>query len=186
MDDNSEPGQRQGNEPLDATEAGLGSGQRHRMTVATEVWIITALLHREQPERQDFGTREILARARRERLCGALRPGFTVHVNQHCVANRPPNPARLRLLVETAPGRRRLFRTGDPYDPRRAKGRTRPDRAELPARFASLLEWYDAVYVGVVAESAADPILGLRGLGKEVWSNEPPDEYVRRLREPWS
>ena len=31
----------------------------------------------------------------------------------------------------------------------------------------------------------ADPILGLRGLGKEIWADENADAYVRRLREGW-
>jgi len=30
-----------------------------------------------------------------------------------------------------------------------------------------------------------DPLLALRGSGRELWANEPADEYVRRLRE-WS
>jgi len=30
-----------------------------------------------------------------------------------------------------------------------------------------------------------DPILHLRGLGKEIWQDEEPDDYVRRLRESW-
>ena len=32
---------------------------------------------------------------------------------------------------------------------------------------------------------AADPILGLLGLGKEIRMNENADAYVRRLRETW-
>ena len=32
---------------------------------------------------------------------------------------------------------------------------------------------------------AVDPILGLFGLGKEIWMNENADAYVRRLREDW-
>ena len=32
---------------------------------------------------------------------------------------------------------------------------------------------------------AADPILGLQGLGKEIWADEDADAYVRRLREGW-
>ena len=31
----------------------------------------------------------------------------------------------------------------------------------------------------------ADPILSLRGLGKNVWINEEADNYVKRLREGW-
>ena len=30
---------------------------------------------------------------------------------------------------------------------------------------------------------AADPILGLLGLGKKIWMNEDADAYVHRLRE---
>ena len=33
--------------------------------------------------------------------------------------------------------------------------------------------------------AAADPILGLRGLGKEIRADEDADAYVRRLREGW-
>lgn len=28
-------------------------------------------------------------------------------------------------------------------------------------------------------------LLELRGLGREIWADENPDEYVRRLREEW-
>jgi hypothetical protein len=31
-----------------------------------------------------------------------------------------------------------------------------------------------------------DPLLLLRGSGKELWSDEHADEYVRRLREGWN
>lgn len=30
-----------------------------------------------------------------------------------------------------------------------------------------------------------DPLLALRGSGKELWDDEHADEYVRRLREGW-
>jgi len=30
-----------------------------------------------------------------------------------------------------------------------------------------------------------DPILSLRGAGKEIWQDEDADAYVRRLRENW-
>ncbi|MFZ0963988.1 MAG: hypothetical protein WAO35_24245 [Terriglobia bacterium] len=30
-----------------------------------------------------------------------------------------------------------------------------------------------------------DPLLALRGSGKDVWSDEHADEYVRRLRGSW-
>ncbi len=30
-----------------------------------------------------------------------------------------------------------------------------------------------------------DPLLALRGSGRELWRDEHADEYVRRLREDW-
>jgi hypothetical protein len=30
-----------------------------------------------------------------------------------------------------------------------------------------------------------DPLLSLKGSGRELWRDEHPDEYVRRLREGW-
>ena len=43
--------------------------------VADEVWIILALLHRENPKREDFTVTEIVERARQEKISGELRPG---------------------------------------------------------------------------------------------------------------
>src|ERR1700682_5808630 len=91
-----------------------------KLKVADEVWIATALLHREQPAASDFSIKEIVNRARREALHEPLRPGVYVHVVLHCVANRPPNPGRYRMLVETQEGRRRLFRRGGAYHSDRA------------------------------------------------------------------
>jgi hypothetical protein len=68
--------------------------------VADEVWIATALLHRENPKREDFTVAEIVERARRENISGKLRPSVQVHVYLHCVANRPPNPGCHRMLYD--------------------------------------------------------------------------------------
>src|SRR5215470_9351001 len=94
-----------------------------QLKVADEVWIATALLHRERAGQNDFMIEEILDRAARESGKDPLRPGVYVHIVQHCVANRPPNPGRYRMLVETAPGRRRLFRNGDSYHSGREGGK---------------------------------------------------------------
>jgi hypothetical protein len=159
---------------------------KSRMKVADEVWIATALLHRECPEQADFSTEEIVDRARKEGIADPLRPGVYVHVVQHCVANRPPNPARYRMLFETAEGRRRLFRKGDAYHPAREGGKTAPDIQDMPSGYGGLLAWYHdwcATY-----DSAArkmDPLLSLRGSGKRLWADEHADDYVRRLREGW-
>jgi hypothetical protein len=33
-----------------------------------------------------------------------------------------------------------------------------------------------------LSREKGDPILALRGVGKDVWNDEEPDAYVRRLR----
>jgi hypothetical protein len=62
-----------------------------------------------------------------------------------------------------------------------------------------LVEWYETEYAlsqsekvqtaslpARNAKAKADPLLQLRGLGKELWKDEKADEYVRRLRQGWS
>ena len=66
------------------------------LKVADEVWIATALLHHENPKRADFTVSEIVERARKENISGALRAGVQVHAYLHCVANLPPNPGTPR------------------------------------------------------------------------------------------
>src|SRR5580658_912265 len=111
--------------------------------VADEVWIATALLHREQPEKSDLAVEEIVERARAEKLTDSLRPGVYIHAQMHCVANKPPNPGRYRMLFETRPRHRRLFVPGDIYDRKREGAKTTPVRGELPPIYRPLLDWYE-------------------------------------------
>ena len=159
----------------------------NQVRVADEVWIATALLHRQYPERKDFTVGEIVRRAETEKVTGAelLRPGVQVHAYLHCVANKPPNPGRYRMLVETSRGRRRLFRPGDPSDPGRSTGKDIPRNEEIPPEYVALIDWYRNEYVGDGERQVADPVLALRGLGREIWRDEDADAYVRRLREEW-
>ncbi len=159
---------------------------RTSLKVADEVWIATALLHREHSKRADFTVAEIVERAKQERLFPVLRPGVYVHVVQHCVANRPPNPGRYRMLLETGEHRRRLFRPGDLYDPGRDGAKIAPAREEIPAEYHELLDWYSQNYARRRAGGAeTDPLLALRGSGRALWADEHADDYVRRLREGW-
>src|SRR5438876_3407920 len=118
--------------------------------VADEVWIATALLHREQPKRADFTVQEIVQRARQERLHPQLRPGVQVHAYRHCVANVPPDSGRYRMVFATSKTMRRLYRTGDPADPSRRRGKTMPARDDIPASCHHLLDWYTKSYSPVV------------------------------------
>lgn len=157
-----------------------------QIKVADQVWVAVARLHREHPSQSDFSIEEIMQRAVKENHGQTLRPGVYVHVIQHCVANRPPNPGRYRLLVETAPGRRRLFRQGDSYDLQREGSKTSPEREALPREHRDLLNWYTTwSREGWKDRIKNDPLLALYGSGKHIWADEHADEYIRRLREGW-
>jgi hypothetical protein len=159
---------------------------KRTLKVADEVWISTALLHRRHPEQADFSVEEIVENAKKTALVRPFRPGVYVHAIQHCVANRPPNPGRYRVLFETAPGRRRLFRRGDSYHPGREGGKVTPAIKDMPDGYEELLAWYEEWRMVASAKApAADPLLSLRGSGKHLWAKEHADDYVRRLREGW-
>jgi hypothetical protein len=157
-----------------------------RIKVADEVWLALASLQRQHSHRSDFSIEEIMESARRQNIYGSLRPGVYVHVVQHCVANRPPNPARYRMLFETAAGRRRLFRAGDAYHPDREGGKITPAPEDLPPGYQGLVPWYrewsEDASRNVVQN---DLLLAVRGSGTHLWANEHADEYIRRLREGW-
>jgi hypothetical protein len=164
----------------------MSTRTERKVKVADEVWVATALLHTENASRADFTIREIVDRAAREAIAGRLRPGVRQHVIQHCVANRPPDPGRYRMLFATAKGSRRLFRPGDPYHPEREGAKARPTREEIPAKYRYLVDWYEREYATHRGRDARrDALLSLRGLGKEIWEGVDPDAYVRGLREGW-
>jgi hypothetical protein len=156
------------------------------LKVADEVWIAAALLHREHRRQTDFSIEEIVHRVQEEKLSRPFRKSVYVHVVQHCVANRPPNSGRYRMLFETTPGRRRLFRTGDPYDRAREGAKIIPATDDIPAKYASLLDWYSEWSKDNIEDRIKnDPLLALRGSGSHIWADEDADTYIRRLREGW-
>jgi len=170
--------------------------------IADGVWIATALLHREHPERPDFTESEIVARFLAEGLPrGQHSNTLAAHISSHCVANSPrsrkrSNPGRLqggayRILYETRSGFRRLFRPGDDVHPDRVQTRrpskALPRREEIPEAYHYLLDWYESWIEASNQPSAMvnlddDPLLRLRGSGRIIWADEHADEYVERLR----
>jgi hypothetical protein len=164
---------------------------RPSIKVADEVWLAVAMLHQRRAESVDFSIEEIMEFAKTAnelRFLGPLRPGFYVHVVQHCVANRPPSPARYRMILETTRGRRRLFRPGDPSHPGRVGGKSVPKAFDdLPENwFNGILEWYRRWSQENKQDRIKnDPLLALYGSGRDIWADEHADEYIRRLREGW-
>jgi hypothetical protein len=156
------------------------------LKVADEVWIATALLHRENPVRKDFTVEEIVERVRKEKMSEALRPGVYIHAQMHCVANRAPNPGRYRMLFETQPGHRRLYCESDPFDPRRDGSKMIPAAAEIPEKYRPLIQWHREWCKGRPRTgSRFAALLGLEGSGKNLWAEEGGDDYINRLREEW-
>lgn len=157
-----------------------------KIKVADEVWLATALLHKENPSRNDFTLNEIVDRAAKEGIVDERRPGVYVHAALHCVANRPPKPARYRMLFETRPKYRRLFRLGDSYHPQREGSKITPEADEIPIGYEYLLKWYEDWSRAEVEKAIqSDPLMALCGSGKELWADEHADEYVARLRAGW-
>jgi hypothetical protein len=116
------------------------------LSVADQVWVATALLHRENPDRASFSKQEISQKCREIDPEGASRPGISQHISTHCVASKQPNPARHRMLTRAGTGRRRLFRSGDPVHPARWNGKITPHREDLPEKYQPLLDWYETEY----------------------------------------
>lgn len=154
---------------------------KRQLKVADEVWIATALLHRDNPQAEDFSVEEIARRAAREAFVGGLRSSFHVHVAQHCVANRPPHPARHRMLFETRPGRRRLYRKGDSHHPARKKGKITPDALEMPYGYNYLLAWYrDWSAAPPKPALHSDSLLALQRSAKRFRRRKHPGKSIER------
>ncbi len=152
------------------------------ISVADEVWLATALLHFEHPERTDFEKWEIMERAAQENLVEPQRPGVSTHISSHAVAGKKPAPNDYRMLVETERGRRRLFREGDAYHPDR-KGKIAPSPEDLPGKYLYLLDWYSVWRKQLKnAPTKDDPFLKMQGIAKGMWS-EDAVAYTRKLRE---
>jgi hypothetical protein len=160
--------------------------EKPEIKVADEVFIATALLHRENPGRADFTIREIVQRVLAENLYGELRPGISVHVSMHCVANKAPNPGRYQMLYATGLRTRRLLRATDDVHPLRT-GKIWPVPDDVPPRYRELIDWAKEQYGESAAKSRRwlGSVLDLSGAGADHWSKQDPDEYVRELRESW-
>lgn len=89
------------------------------------------------------------------------------------------------MLFETKPGFRRLYRPSDIYHPGRKGAKDRPARVDLPESLHASLDWYEEEFVLSDVDSAHDPLLALRGFGREIWSGEDADQYVLSLRAGW-
>ena len=167
-----------------------------QLKVADEMWIAAALLQRELGLDADFTPADIVRRAVQEHLSPERRPGVLLHAQYHAVASRPPNPGRYRMLTETRRGRRRLFRPGDPSDPRREGAKAQPHRNDIPQGYHYLVDWYVDEYLTAQPEAEGtetqpeQPQHPMDALREWAWRVRPfrgidADKYVAELREGW-
>ena len=154
--------------------------------VADEVWLAAAALHRRHPDRTDFAIEEILAEAMSANLTGRpLRAGVKGHVYP---ALRRQQAAPIRVVTACS-SRPRLDGGASIDRVTRAIGSARngkdvPARDAVPAQHRDLVDWYHREYSDSNGQTD-DPVLALRGLGKEIWAGEDADAYVRRQRADW-
>jgi hypothetical protein len=155
--------------------------------VADECWIALARLHKSHPERKSFSAQEILDQVREEGAHSKVRPGIPPHIYLHNVANLPPNAARYRMFYRLEDGTYRLFGPGDDSHPSR-HGKTCPRRADLPTQYHDLLDWYQTQYCASAERinDDDDPVLQMRGVGKEIWAEIGGDAHIESLRSGWS
>jgi len=151
------------------------------LKVADAVWVATAILQKENPKAEGFSVAEIVDRVKAEKLTEGESGSVYLHANQHCVANRPPNQARLRMLFQTKGNLRRLYCPNEPFHPAR-NGRFCPEPSELPASLLPLISWYEDWCVKHSRKAAAsDPLLALAGTGEGRWGLNAV-AYVNKLR----
>ena len=146
-----------------------------------------ASLTREQPDQSGFSHDEIL------KTVHELMPnhGFKLstirtHITSHCVANKKPDPGKHRKLFLNADGTYRLYRPGDEYHAGRKDGKLLPDVNRIPKEYCDLLDWYHAKHLRTRKAVESDPILALRGLGKEhLLRMGGGEKFLRDLRSGW-
>lgn len=154
-----------------------------RVLLADACWLAVASLHHKHPDSPGFSAAEILQKLRQLSLGDYLPSSVHAHLYQHCVANVEPSSGRYRMLTRLPDGALRLFRPGDYAHPKR-RGKVRPAREAIPREYQGLVDWYDEVYAPSAGEQE-DPVLAMRGVGKELWRDVSGDAFVASLREGW-
>jgi hypothetical protein len=132
--------------------------------VADEVWIALAQLHFNNPEVEDFTAGKIVDRVLENLYFGSLRPGVSIHISQHCVADKSANPGNYLMLASSPQpdGRnRRLFRRGDIIGRGREGGKRVPYLSQIPSEHKQevkrLLEWWSRQGQGYAFDPQANP-----------------------------
>lgn len=164
--------------------------QKAQLKVADELFLIVALLHRENPGQHAFDIGQILARATQEELGShrADQRSLRLHAYEHAAANVPPGKGgKYRMVFRERDNRIRLLTASDYIHPDRHQ-KFFPAYEEIPAKYHELLDWAKRRVEGRPKSDQVqwlDGLKRLKGKGKEIWRGIDPDSYVRSLREGW-
>jgi hypothetical protein len=166
---------------------------KDHVKVADELFLIVALLHRENPHTKSFTIAEVMERATKEGL-GTARSdqrSLRQHAYEHAAANVAPGKqgGRYRMVFREEDNRIRLLRNSDYVHPDRHQ-KVRPNLDEIPERYHELVRWAERWQSKSDGQKSSGSgwlagLHELRGLGKNLWRGIDPDKYVRDLREGW-
>lgn len=151
------------------------------VTTAIATWLATAMLHRENKDRDSFQIKEIFQKIRHEDLIQTRDNTLMTHITVHCVANTKSWTNIHRKLYRVSTGRYRLYKDGDDYHPSREGGQSAPSADEVPANYRNLIELYHSEYnTGPKPEKpkSIDPIFTLVEEGNRV---KVPSNILERL-----
>jgi len=165
---------------------------KDHVKVADELYLIVALLHRENPHSNSFTIAEILDRAAKEGLgtSRADQRSLRQHAYEHAAANVPPGKqgGRYRMVFREEDNRIRLLRQSDYVHPERHQ-KLRPNLEEIPERYHELVQWAERWQRKESQKASGSQWLAglheLRGLGSDLWRGTDADKYVRDMREGW-
>jgi hypothetical protein len=124
------------------------------LTTANVVWIATALLHRENKDKDAFSTRQIFDKSKSLNLLRSADATLMMHISLHCVANAKAQPDKHRKIFRVVKGWYRLYRPGDTFDESRANGRSVPLAEEVPEKYGELIDWYNTEYCKEVKKAS--------------------------------
>src|ERR1700751_803965 len=148
---------------------------KDHVKVADELYLVIALLHRENPHLKSFTIGQILDRASKEGL-GTSRDdqrSLRQHAYEHAAGNVPPgrHGGKYRIVFREDDNRIRLLRESDYVHPERHQ-KSHPNPEEVPERYHELMRWAERWRrTGDSNQGAPKWLSGLhelRGLGKEI------------------
>jgi len=116
------------------------------VSTANAVWLATAILHRENHQKDAFSAKEIFSKVKQLNLLSVSDSTINMHITSHCVADGKASPDRHRKLTRVQSGWYRLYKEGDSFHETRSKGQSAPLAEMIPLEFRDVVEWYNVQY----------------------------------------